>query len=324
MSLSNYSIILISPAPIFRCVSKLMSPKGRNWKNRTMKSKKPLVTIYMPVFNATQYLNQAIDSILNQSYSNFEFIIIDDASTDNSWKIIKSYAKKDSRIIAIKNYINLGVSLTSNIAISKAKGKFLARMDADDISFSNRIEKQVQFLTKNPKIIATGGQCIVIDEFDNIIGNKNFPTQSKQLKDMIFWAIPMQQPSMMVNLSKLPKKFVWYVPNQSSAEEVDLMFRFMLYGQITNLEDNLLFYRHLNNSLSHKNPKSTFNLTIKSRFNALKFGFKPSPKAIILNLMQIVVIALIPNHLINEIWAHLRGIKKPNGLTVGTFAKAQV
>lgn len=278
----------------------------------------------MPVFNAAKFLDQSIQSILNQTFSDFEFIIIDDASTDNSWKIIKSYAKKDSRIIALKNHINLGVSLTSNIAISKARGKFLARMDADDISFNDRIEKQVKFLIKNPQVVAVGGQCVVIDEFDNIIGNKNFPTQSEKLKDMIFWAIPMQQPSMMINLSKLPKKFVWYTPNQSSAEEVNLMFRFMLYGQITNLEDNLLFYRHLNNSLSHKNPKTTFKLTIKSRLSAIKLGFRPSFKAVILNLMQIIIIGLIPNNLINEIWYHIRGIKKPTGLTVGSFAQSQL
>ena len=289
-----------------------------------MKIKNPLVTIYMPVYNAIPYLSQAIDSILNQSFSNFEFIIVDDASTDNSWKIIKSYAKKDSRIIAIKNQINLGVSLTSNIAISKARGKFLTRMDADDISFTDRIENQVNFLNKNPKVVAIGGQCVVIDENNNIIGNKNFPSQNQKLKDMIFWAVPMQQPSMMINLTKLPKNFVWYTPNQSSAEEINLMFRFMLYGQIANLEDNLLFYRHLNNSLSHKDPKATFKLTIKSRFDALKLGFKPSVKAIVLNLMQIIIVSLIPNHLINEIWYSIRGIKKPNGLTVGTFAKAQV
>jgi len=278
----------------------------------------------MPVFNASEYLIQSIESILNQSYINFEFIIVDDASTDNSWKIIKSYAKKDSRIIAIKNYINLGVSLTSNIAISKAKGKFLARMDADDISFTNRIEKQIKFLIKNPKVVAVGGQCVVIDQENNVIGNKNFPTKSKKLKEMIFWAIPIQQPSMMVNLNKLPKKFTWYTPNQSSAEEVNLMFRFMLYGQIANLEDNLLFYRHLNGSLSHVNPKATFNLTIKSRLEAINLGFKPSLKAIALNLMQIGVVTLIPNSLINEIWYRIRGIKKPNGLTVGTFAQAEV
>jgi glycosyltransferase involved in cell wall biosynthesis len=289
-----------------------------------MKIKNPLVTIYMPVFNATPYLSQAIESILNQSFSNFEFIIVDDASTDDSWKIIKSYAKKDSRIVTIKNQINLGVSLTSNIAISKARGKFLARMDADDISFTNRIEKQIKFLNKHSKVVAVGGQCVVIDENNNIIGNKNFPYQDKKLKDMIFWAVPIQQPSMMINLKKLPKNFIWYTPNQSSAEEINLMFRFILYGQIANLEDNLLFYRHLDNSLSHKNPKATFKLTLKSRFNALKLGFKPSIKAIILNLMQMTVIALIPNNLIYDIWYRIRGIKKPNGLTVGTFAKAQV
>ncbi len=285
---------------------------------------KPLITIYMPVFNAAQFLDQSISSILSQTFSNFEFIIVDDASNDNSWKIIKSYAKKDKRITAIKNKINLGVSLTSNIAISQAKGKFLARMDADDISFPDRLEKQLKFLQKNKSIIATGGQCIVIDQDDNVIGNKNFPTQFKKLKDMIFWAVPIQQPSMMVNLSKLPKNFTWYQPNQSSAEEINLMFKFMQYGQISNLKDNLLFYRHLNNSLSHKNPKSTFKLTIKSRFNALKLGFRPSFKAIILNLMQIIVIGLIPNHFIYEIWYRIRGIKKPTGITVGSFAQSQL
>lgn len=278
----------------------------------------------MPVFNATKFLDQSISSILNQTFSDFEFIIVDDASTDKSWKIIKSYAKKDKRIIAIKNKINLGVSLTSNIAISQAQGKFLARMDADDISFADRLQKQLDFLQKNNSVVAVGGQCIVIDSQDNVIGNKNFPTQPNKLKDMIFWAIPMQQPSMMVNLSKLPKKFTWYQPNQSSAEEINLMFRFMKYGQITNLTDNILFYRHLDTSLSHKNPKATFKLTIKSRFNALKLGFRPSFKAITLNLMQLIVVGLIPNYLINEIWYRIRGIKKPTGITVGSFAQSQI
>jgi glycosyltransferase involved in cell wall biosynthesis len=285
---------------------------------------KPLITIYMPVFNATKFLDQSISSILNQTFSDFEFIIVDDASTDKSWKIIKSYTKKDKRIIAIKNKINLGVSLTSNIAISQAQGKFLARMDADDISFADRLQKQLDFLQKNNSVVAVGGQCIVIDSQDNVIGNKNFPTQPNKLKDMIFWAIPMQQPSMMVNLSKLPKKFTWYQPNQSSAEEINLMFRFMKYGQITNLTDNILFYRHLDTSLSHKNPKATFKLTIKSRFNALKLGFRPSFKAITLNLMQLIVVGLIPNYLINEIWYRIRGIKKPTGITVGSFAQSQI
>ena len=264
----------------------------------------------MPVFNAAKFLDESIQSILNQTFSDFEFIIIDDASTDNSWKIIKSYAKSDKRIIAIKNHINLGVSLTSNIAISYARGKFLARMDADDISVSNRFEKQINFFKKHSQVVALGGQCFVIDENNQNIGNKNFPTNFKKLSKMIFWAVPIQQPSMMVNLKLLPKKFVWYSPNKTSAEEIDLMFRFMLYGQINNLPDYLLYYRHLNTSLSHQNPKKTFNLTIKSRLGAVKMGFKPTLPAILLNICQIVVISILPNSVINQIWSFVRGINK--------------
>lgn len=293
--------------------------------NKKMKNIKPLITIIMPVYNAADYLPRSIESILNQTYKNFEFIIVDDASTDNSWKIIKSYAQQDKRIIPVKNRINLGVSLTSNIALSMAKGQFLARMDADDISFADRIEKQFKFLTRNPKAVAVGGQCVVIDSNDQVIGYKKFPTDFKKLAEMSFWAIPMQQPSMMVNLKKLPQNFHWYEAHKSSAEDVDLMFRFMLYGHIVNLPDNLLFYRHLDTSLSHKNPKSTFKLTIKSRLAAINMGFIPTFRAVILNLCQIIAISLIPGNLINELWYRIRGIKSTStGLTASNFAESQV
>jgi hypothetical protein len=197
-------------------------------------------------------------------------------------------------------------------------------MDADDISFEDRLKKQLNFLIKNKNIVATGGQCVVINDNDQIIGYKNFPINPSKLTDMIFWAIPMQQPSMMINLQKLPKNFKWYTPNQSSAEEVNLIFRLMQYGYIANLPDNLLFYRHLSSSLSHVNPKKTFFLTLKSRFQALKLGYRPSPKAVALNLAQIFAVTFIPNSLINEIWYRLRGINRPSGLTVESFSEAKV
>jgi hypothetical protein len=148
---------------------------------------------------------------------------------------------------------NLGVSLTSTSLSLNLRGNFWLVWTLT-ISLPRPSSKQIDFFKKNKSTVAIGGQCVVIDEFDNVIGNKNFPTKFNKIKDMIFWAVPLQQPSMMINLTKLPKNFTWYQPNQSSAEEINLMFRFMQYGQISNLSDNLLFYRHLNNSLSHKNP----------------------------------------------------------------------
>lgn len=309
---------------IYRCVSILMSPKGRNVMTN-YKIKKPLLTVYMPVFNASPYLAQSIESILSQTYTNFEFIIIDDASTDNSWKIIKKYARLDKRLRIYQNKLNLGVSLTSNIAISYARGKYLARMDADDISFPSRFEKQINFLKQNPNIVALGTQCLCIDADNKITGYKKFPSDHKSLSAMSFWAIPIQQPSLMVNLKKLPKNFTWYDRNKTSAEEVNLMFNFIKCGQIANLPDYLLYYRQLSTSLSHRNPKNTFYLTLKSRLLALKNGLRPSFKAIIINFIQIIGIILIPSPVINSLWNIFRGINQNESQhQIGTFVDSQV
>lgn len=289
------------------------------------KIKKPILSVYMPVFNASPYLSQSIESILSQTYTNFEFIIIDDASTDNSWQIIKKYARLDKRLRIYQNKLNLGVSLTSNIAISYARGKYLARMDADDISLPSRFEKQINFLKQNKKTIAVGGQCIVIDTDNKIIGYKKFPTDSQKLSEMLFWAIPLQQPSMMINLSLLPKTFTWYNRNQSSAEEVNLMFRFLNYGNLNNLSDYSLYYRQLSTSLSHINPKNTFYLTLKSRLLALENGYRPTLNAFILNIVQLAVIFLLPTSIINNLWNLIRGINQNESQhQIGTFVGSQV
>ncbi len=278
----------------------------------------------MPVYNPGIHLIEAIESILNQTFIDFEFIIVDDASTDNSWKIIKSFSKKDNRIIPLKNKINLGVSLTSNIAISQAKGKYIARMDSDDISTPDRIQKQVDFLKNNSKTVLVGGQCTIINENNQIIGEKKFPTTSKQINNMIFWAVPVQQGYMMINRTLLPKKFSWYSPSKFSAEEVDLYFNLLKFGQFANLSDNLYFYRQLSTSLSHQNPKKTFWITLKSRLRAINNGFYPSLIAILINILQIVIISVLPNHFIMSLWHYIRGIKKPTKITVGSFVNAQV
>lgn len=265
----------------------------------------------MPVYNPGVFLVDAIESILNQTYTNFEFIIVDDASTDNSWKIVKSYAKKDKRIKSFRNPINLGVSLTANIAISKTKGKFIARMDSDDVSSSNRLSKQIKFLQNHPKIILIGGQCTIIDNNGQTLGYKTFPQASHQaLLDMLFWAVPVQQGSMMINRSLLPKNFVWYKANKTSAEEIDLFFNLSQYGQFANLADNLYFYRQISNSLSHLNPKKTFYLTLQSRINAVNNGFQPSAKAWFLNFAQIIAIAILPASAIYQLWYLLRGVSQ--------------
>lgn len=272
------------------------------------KVKKPIVTVYMPVFNTAAYLDEAIQSILSQTYSNFEFIIIDDASTDNSWKIIRSYARKDKRIRCFRNPLNLGVSLTSNIAISLARGKYIARMDSDDISTSDRLQKQLQYLRSHPNTILVAGQCTIIDDLNQITGTKSFPTDPQSIYQMMFWAVPVQQGYAMINLRKIPQDFTWYSSTKTSAEEVDLYFRLIKLGNFANLKDNLYFYRQLPKSLSHRDPKRTFYLTLQSRLIALRDGYQPSLFAVAMNLAQLVAITLLPSKSIYSLWYLVRGI----------------
>ena len=110
----------------------------------------------MPVYNAEKYIVEAVDSILNQTYSDFEFIIIDDCSTDASYEILQSYAAKDNRIRLFKNDVNKKLPKTLNFGISQAKGKYIARMDADDISLPERFAKQIKFMESHPEIGVCG------------------------------------------------------------------------------------------------------------------------------------------------------------------------
>lgn len=116
---------------------------------------KDLVSVIMTNYNTPEkYLREALDSILNQTYTNFEFIIVDDGSTDNSLSVIESYA--DSRIIVLKNDENIGLTKSLNKALEISKGEYVARMDSDDISEPERFEKQVNYLRKNDNVVVCG------------------------------------------------------------------------------------------------------------------------------------------------------------------------
>jgi glycosyltransferase involved in cell wall biosynthesis len=118
----------------------------------------------MPVYNGSKHLSDAVDSILTQTYTNFEFLIIDDASTDNSFEILKSY--KDDRIRLIKNEKNIGLSASLNKGLNLALGKYIARMDQDDISLPNRLEKQIEYFKEHNDICVLGSWFKVISGDD--------------------------------------------------------------------------------------------------------------------------------------------------------------
>ena len=142
----------------------------------------PKVSVVMSVYNGEKYLRESIESILNQTLSDFEFIIINDGSTDNSLDILKSY--KDDRIVIIDQK-NTGLGKALNNGINESKGKYIARMDADDISMPERLKLQYEFLEKHPEFLPVGSNVEVIDEDSNYVYTSDQLLNWKEIKDKL-------------------------------------------------------------------------------------------------------------------------------------------
>lgn len=276
-----------------------------------MKYKTPFVSVVMPAYNAGSFLVESVTSILNQTHKNLELIIVNDASTDETLKIVEEFKRNDKRVRVFSNKKRLGVSKSASIGVSKARGKFVARMDADDVALPMRIEKQIDFLVKNKTVVAVGGQCELINTEGTRIGYKRFPLLDSEVRKIIFSHVPLQQPTLLVNKSLLPSGFVWYDENYSSAEELELIFKLFRYGKVVNLNDVVLKYRMHSHNTSLVNPKKTFYLTLKTRLIAiLKYGYVPSLKGILTTIAETLFILVAPTALIYPVYSYVRGMNK--------------
>jgi len=232
----------------------------------------PLISIIMPVYNAEAYIEKAVQSILSQTYSNFELIIVNDASTDDSLTLVRNLAKKDKRIKIINSLINQGPSGAANLGLIHAKGHFVARMDADDIMPIKRLEWQIEYLQKNQNVVVVGGQVELITVDEKPICAKKFPTIAKEVLIISFLTIPIQQGAMMVNRDLLPKDFLWYRKELKCAEDLDFLLRAFKYGKGVNLPQIVLYYRQYGVGESQsqaEHPKEIFFKALLMRVKAL-------------------------------------------------------
>lgn len=204
---------------------------------------KPLISILMPVFNGEKYLKDAIDSILTQTYTHFEFIIVNDGSTDSSDHIIKSY--KDPRIRYVVNKQNIGLDTTLNSALAIAKGVYIARMDADDISFPTRLEKQVAYMEQHPTCVMVGTQYINMD------ASRKMYEVGAQLQDNDEIHVIIQSlntfchGSVMFRASFMKKNNITYNHDYAPYEDYELWTRIAKLGAVANLPEVL--YAYMNN-----------------------------------------------------------------------------
>jgi glycosyltransferase involved in cell wall biosynthesis len=218
----------------------------------------------MCVYNGDRYIKEAVQSILSQTYPSFEFIIVNDGSTDRSAAILSSFA--DPRIKIINNETNLGLIRSLNIGLDAARGELIARMDADDISDPRRFEKQVAFLDNNSDI----GVC---GTWLQIIGEKNlytFPLMHDEIKVALLGYNPVAHPSVMFRAKVLKLSGSYYDIRFPGAEDYELWTRAIFATRFANIGETLLFYRKHNEQVT-QNKKEEVNITSqKIKINLLR------------------------------------------------------
>ena len=230
-----------------------------------MRNEYPKISVLMTVYNSERYLGAAIESVLNQTFIDFELVILDDFSVDSSWEIIQRYAKQDERIIAVKNEKNLGGCENLNKGLRLLKGKYMARHDNDDVSLPDRLQKQFDFLEAHPEVGVVGGSIEIVDIDGKRIGKRTYNLSDHDIRRKIFRYSPFAHPLVMVRKSALDQAGCFYDPSFAPADDYELWFRMGKITKFANLPDVLLKYRVVPGSITLSSTKKMELTTIRVR-----------------------------------------------------------
>ena len=216
-----------------------------------MNNSLPTVSILMSVYNNDRFLSAAIDSMLCQTFTDFEFLILDDGSTDRSAEILRSYAAQDARIRLTRRE-NRGLTRSLNELLSQAQGEFIARMDADDIALPDRLARQVEFLQNSPQIVCVGTAQDWIDEDGDKLHHWQPTGDNAELQAlMLSGQNHLCHPSALIRREAM-LKVGGYDESLRSAQDLDLWLKLGELGELSNLPEVLLRYRVHSDSVSEK------------------------------------------------------------------------
>lgn len=256
----------------------------------------PKVSIIMGIYNSNNELMvmSAINSILNQTYSDFEFIICDDGSTDDTFELIKRITQDDHRVIIINNEINKGLAATLNKCLDVAQGEYIARMDADDISLPNRLERQVTFLDNNPMYDLVGCNAVLFNEQGD--WGYRIMTEYPERKSFLF-GTPFMHPTILIRKAPLKAIGGYRVGKETlRCEDYDLFMR--LYSKKSkgyNIQENLFKFRENQNAYNRRKFKYRLD-EMKVRYKGFKMlGLMPGG---FIYVIKPIIIGLFPQRLL--------------------------
>lgn len=211
------------------------------------------ISIVMSVYNGERYLQESVNSILNQTFSDFEFIIIDDGSTDGTWRILEKYASQDSRIVLVRNQKNIGLTRSLNKGLKLSSGKYIARQDADDISLPKRLEKEEKFLDEHPKVVLVSYSTEKIDSEGRSLGKfKNQGDPDFVAWHLLFYNYIMCHSQVMFRRDPV-MDLGGYSEDRYYAQDYELWLRLVEVGDIVVLPETLVKWRFHSENISNRN-----------------------------------------------------------------------
>lgn len=260
----------------------------------------PLVSVILPVFNAEAYLQESIESILRQSFEDYELIIINDGSTDSSPEIIKRFAQKDRRISVITNPKPLGKAgdMAKQMGINQSKGKFIAIMDADDISKQNRLTCQIEFLEANPQVFLCGTWAEYIDDKGVPFLDWKPVTEHKRILKNLYLKNSIMHPTFFFRNEK--RKTQFYETKYNWYNDYYTLFKLIKEGKVlANIPEILLSYRVSGKSTTQKSIKKKVQEYFQIKKEIAKFPpTRPKLTHRLSILSQFLVVTYLPENLV--------------------------
>lgn len=225
----------------------------------------PILSVIMSVFNEEKYVRETVESILNQSFRDLEFIVVNDGSTDGTSEILESF--HDERMNVIEQE-NRGLTKSLNRAIKASKGKYIGRIDCGDLARKEKFERQVRFLEGNAEVYGIGTWANLIDERGNSVGTLKYPTKYEKIRKVILRYNPFVHPSMVFR-KELFDRIGLYDETFEYAQDYDLALKAVSKFEIANLPEVLLNYRISKEAISFKQMKRQELCALKARVKAL-------------------------------------------------------
>jgi len=227
------------------------------------------VSVVVPCYNCEKFLRAAIESVLGQSFQDFELILIDDGSTDKTPDILREFSEKDPRVRVLKNEVNRGICVALNKGLDAARGEFICRMDADDIAEPDRLEKQTSFMRAHPGTVVCGSHPILINEQGQETGRRCYDHDPVTIKKNRFLRSPFAHPATMIRRSVLEEHAIRYSARFPYAECYDLWMRLAPFGEFANVDAYLLRYRLTEVATKSVHCKASLWSTIRLRAHYL-------------------------------------------------------